>query len=342
MTFSGTQSTTEGFQREFSIEDFRANMHARLRDVSIPLLHAQHKRLVEIMVLLYAEVKRLQKDAPTQESHTSLRATLDELKNYATRHFQEEEGFMQKMQFPGFAAHQEAHRVFVRSVLSLENRIWQESVSYVIDLLHLVVGWLFQHINQMDMAYARYSRGERSGLASSELHTPPALKNPGPTVDGSQKSQLAAFRDSLRARLRMTGLERIDKQHQELLNRILHFSVLTEKLSIRKPTDKDWQEIDGAMEFLFAYCRYHFKEEEGWMQKIGYPKLSIHTREHQRLLSRLKELAGKLTEERSIFFIVDLNFFLSEWFLTHTLRSDFLYVEFMSNQPLTPTPPKAG
>ncbi|MEO5347112.1 MAG: bacteriohemerythrin [Magnetococcus sp. YQC-9] len=327
-----TARELDGFQRRFSLEDFRESMRIRLKNVAIPALHAQHENLVELIVKLYAEVRKLQRDPPGSESLASLRTTLDELKNYATRHFQEEEAFMRKIQYPGFEPHRQAHQLFVKSVLDLEARIWQESVSYVIDLLHLVVGWLFQHINQLDMAYARFSRGEHSSQDFTELHTPPALKvarsSSSDSKTSSKKSEQAEFRDLLRQRMRKTGIERFDQEHLELMNRILRINQLTEKLASRKPTPKDWEEVDQANEFLFGYCRSHFLAEESWMDEIDYPKRTEHAQEHRRLLTRLKELSARLVEERNIYFIVDMNLFVTEWFLTHSVRLDLQYAEY--------------
>ncbi|MBF0418369.1 MAG: hemerythrin family protein, partial [Magnetococcales bacterium] len=148
----------EGFQRQYTLDDFRGNLRVRLKNVEIPELHAQHEQLVELIVRLYGEVRKLQKETPNEQSIASLRTTLQELKSYASRHFREEETFMTRIRYPGMNAHLEAHRQFVQSLLALEARLWQESISFVVDLLHLVVEWLFAHINQMDMGYALFAK----------------------------------------------------------------------------------------------------------------------------------------------------------------------------------------
>ncbi|MBF0153804.1 MAG: hemerythrin domain-containing protein [Magnetococcales bacterium] len=342
MATDSTSTSKDGFLRVFSLEDFRQTMYARLRDVGIPALHGQHVGLVEIMVSLYGEVKKLQKAAPGKEDLVTLRRAIDELKSYATRHFQEEEAYMKNMEFPAVHSHIAAHQAFVGGLLEVENRIWKESVSYVIDLLHLIVGWLFEHINQMDMVYARFSRGEKVTVPPLARSAPVALpaqpKAPdGKTPDGRKSASQAEFRDSLRRRLRMTGIAPIDKEHQQLLERIIDLNLLVEELSLRKPTAKDWQVIDRAIHFLHNYGRDHFRGEEAWMRNVGYPGLAVHADEHKRLLTRLQDLAAKLAKDRQVLYIVDMNFFLVEWLLTHTVRSDFLYVEFAKSRNISKT-----
>ncbi|MEO5347425.1 MAG: hemerythrin domain-containing protein [Magnetococcus sp. YQC-9] len=322
---------------QFTLEDFRRSIHARLKNVTIPAMHAQHEQLVELMVPLYAEVRKLQKGAPDSESVTSLRHTLRELKEYAKRHFQEEEAFMSRIHYPHLAAHADAHQVFVKSLLDLEARIWQESIVYVVDLFHLVIGWLFQHINQMDMDYARFSNGGNKDQPSCRPMASPVTQNTlralGKSMDDKSEHDLAALRNSLRQRLRKTGIEQFDQEHMELMNRIIGVNILTEKLISRRPSDEDWTEIDRAIEFLFRYCRYHFSSEEAWMKKIDFPGLANHAFKHQQILNRLKELSVQLIQERKVQFIVDMNLFVTEWFLTHTNRTDLQYAEFVQGKP---------
>ncbi|MBF0190866.1 MAG: hemerythrin domain-containing protein [Magnetococcales bacterium] len=327
-------SVPDDLQRDVSLDTFRSNLLGRLRDIGIPGLHGQHTQLVEIMVVLYAQMRRLQKKAPDPQDLDALREAILALKRYAIQHFHDEEGFMETLRFPDLHAHRQAHQVFIQSLLTLEQRIWQESVSYIVDLMHLVIGWLFQHINQMDMAYARFARGERVALSSTELHLPPALRRDdahGPQADAEARSQVA-MRETMLRHLIATGIAEIDQEHVDLMNIVVGIRLLAGRLSTHKPTPLDWSGIDHAIAFLLTYCRDHFAGEEAWMRKIGYPKLAAHIQEHQGLLTRVKALVNQLVCDRSIGLIVDLHFFLYEWFLSHTVRSDGLFVEFASSQ----------
>ncbi|MBF0427112.1 MAG: hemerythrin domain-containing protein [Magnetococcales bacterium] len=329
----------ESFSRVLTPEDFRRSMLARLRNVGIPTLHDHHKDLVEIMVLLYAEVKRLQHAAPGKEDHAALRRAIDRLKDYANQCFREEEKRMREAHFPGIQAHLDAHHSFIDALLEVEGRLWRESATYVVDLLHLVVGWLFDHVNLLDMTFARFTRGEKVADASPEVRAaakpadPDAIWPAGKGgVHGS--SSHATFRDSLRGRLRMTGIETIDREHQQLLELVIDLNTLIEGLAHRKPTARDWQTIDQAIAFMHAYGVNHFRGEEAFMRDINYPDLNTHTGEHKRLLERLHDLTGKLAADRRVSFVVDLNFFLVEWLLTHTVRSDYNFAVFARDKGL--------
>lgn len=315
----------DGFLRVYTVEDFRANMNARLRNIGLPDLHKEHVRLVEIMVELYAEVRKLQKASPGQEDKVTLRTVIDELKSYAAKHFANEEKFMAEITFPGLAQHKEAHKLFVAKLLEIETRMWKQSISYVVDLLHLLVGWLFEHINQMDMAYVRFHRGETVKIAPNVTPSKqPPPRKPATTIGKNPKD----YRNALQDRLRPTGISQFDRDHRKLVDLINDLSIIAESLYTRKPTPSDWQKIDQALQDLTSFARSHFMAEEMWMKKVGYPLLDNHTEQHRHLQNRLRELTTKLTEERQVTFIVDINFFLVEWLMTHTGKSDLDYGAF--------------
>ncbi|MBF0273385.1 MAG: hemerythrin family protein [Magnetococcales bacterium] len=225
------------FNQGFTVEDFRRNMNSRLKNVGVALLHDQHKRLVEILVKLYIGVRNLQKSAPNHENSTYLYNVIDELKDYALKHFRNEEEFMRKIKYSYIAEHMEAHKIFVESLLGLEKRMRQESVSYIIDLLHLVIGWLFQHINHMDMSYSKFHNGDIKTKAIITLHIPPSLSNNSLLRNKETKDDLkskenhADLKRTLLRRLPIIEINNIDKEHMELINQTILLSGLAIKLT---------------------------------------------------------------------------------------------------------------
>ncbi|MBF0423478.1 MAG: hemerythrin family protein [Magnetococcales bacterium] len=331
-----TSSSTNGFQRIFTVEDFRKNMLGRLRDIGIPDLHQEHIRLVEIMVELYAEVKKLQKETPGQQDMDNLRKVIEELKGYATEHFKHEISFMTSIKFPELAAHQAAHQLFVEQLLLTEKRLWQESISYAVELMHMVVGWLFEHINQVDTRYVRFSRGEQLRPTTPLPRKPTSpSRSSGPVQSARPRGKTTQdFRDSLHNRLIKTGILKFDQEHLNLLNRIIDTNLMVEELYSRQPNPSDWKKIDETISALTDYCHSHFRGEEAWMSKINYPRLDQHVSEHQQLQKRLQEIALKLKDDRQVYYVVDFNFFLMEWLMTHTSRSDLLYAEYAKKNKL--------
>ncbi|MEO5376542.1 MAG: hemerythrin domain-containing protein [Magnetococcus sp. DMHC-6] len=309
--------------QDTAIEDFRKNLFKRLRNIAVPQFQLEHEGLLEIIIEVYAHVKKLQMHAPEPGDIKALTATLDHLKQYAGRHFRSEEVFMEKNQFTELDIHRRAHQKFVQALLELEEKIHQKSVSYVIDLLHLVMGWLFDHINQMDTRYSKAFLGQSLSPAVCKTVVPPLNESKESQTSGS------IFRDQLLKRLVVTGNTHIDHEHRQLLDQILNFHKFVENIQVRKPENADWKKVDHILDFLTQYCLTHFKHEENILKQHQYPLLNGHIEEHQKLISKLEELKKQLLKERNILFTVDLKFFLVEWFLQHTTRSDSKYKSYI-------------
>ncbi|MBF0124889.1 MAG: bacteriohemerythrin [Magnetococcales bacterium] len=325
-----------------SIEKFRDSLQARLRDVKVSSFHQQHLALIDYIAELYGCVQELQRHAPTDTDKQTIERVIGKLKGYVLKHFQEEEEYMHRVGFVGLEHHVRAHRRFVESVLAAEQRIWRESVTYVVELLHLTVGWLFDHINNVDMLYTRAAQGEQidpSKFLSSSKQQPKraaAVRPPpqshriaSPSYNGSE-SMLRA----LEGQLQDVGVPRFNQEHKQLLNQILHLHALLHDVRGRPSSAIDWQQMIKLFDFLWSYTKTHFRGEEEAMQRCGFPGYEQHRQEHQKLLARLTELYSQFQAGPDIGLAMDLLFFLIDWFMSHTATIDFKYKTFFQqNSP---------
>lgn len=323
-TSNATDPTnSKGFVRAFTVDDFKRQLHGRLRRINVTKFHDQHVGLIDIISELYGQVQVLQRGRPSAQENEKLNHILQKLKDYTLMHLGEEEQFMREANFPGYDAHVKAHKQFVDALLKVEKQIQEQSVSYVVDLQHLVVSWLFAHINRMDTQYDRFAAGESydSIVESKTIATKRASASRLPR-------QKASIADRVQTALPDVGVRRFNADHRALMNQVLDLQKLIDSLARGKPTDKQWRKIDETLSFLMRYMRKHFGEEESLMGQHGYPGLAEHRKDHQRFISKIDELKKELLENRNASFAVDLNFFLVEWFLTHTARLDTEYAEF--------------
>lgn len=115
------------------------------------------------------------------------------------------------------------------------------------------------------------------------------------------------------------GIEKIDKQHQELFNRI---SRLVE--AIKQHRCKD--EIDNTIKFLDDYAREHFAAEEKYMEESSYEGLAAHKSHHARYLKNLAELKKEAALPRvkgsSYDLSVTANQIVVDWIVDHILKLD--------------------
>ena len=100
------------------------------------------------------------------------------------------------------------------------------------------------------------------------------------------------------------GHPEIDRQHEQLFERVNDFLTATDKASLSI----------SAME-MYRYTRNHFGHEEDLMREVSYPATATHIEQHNQLISRLNEVSKDIAQ--GALNIKDLQVFLSDWLLVH-------------------------
>lgn len=115
----------------------------------------------------------------------------------------------------------------------------------------------------------------------------------------------------------VTGLPEVDKQHHYLVDLTNQFGNLLSQDQLTAET------INTLFSEICSYTDYHFKTEEGAMQKAGiHPThLSIHHQEHQSFLEEVLQLRNEVETERGTK-LNDLYKFLMNWLVYHILGTD--------------------
>lgn len=119
-----------------------------------------------------------------------------------------------------------------------------------------------------------------------------------------------------------TGITAIDDQHKKLVDLInqLYYNVYNTL------PEKSIQEV---LDSLIEYTESHFWFEEDLMKKSAYPSLSIHKKEHDGFVSRIKEFSNKFDKKQPVTFQVVQ--FLKTWLTDHILETDRAYIPFVIN-----------
>ena len=113
-------------------------------DTGIPVIDAQHKRIVEFINELY--------DARQSGNVSETNHVMEGLLNYTITHFEFEEGLQEKAGYPFLKAHQRIHEIFMKKVADIRQRAAAgEEVAH--ELLSLLKGWLVSHIKSEDRDY---------------------------------------------------------------------------------------------------------------------------------------------------------------------------------------------
>ncbi|MDR0411185.1 MAG: bacteriohemerythrin [Treponema sp.] len=115
------------------------------------------------------------------------------------------------------------------------------------------------------------------------------------------------------------GIPAIDRQHQELL-------ILTNELynACQHGDVAAREHFRGVIHKAVEYVKFHFSAEEQIMEKIKFPRIAEHKREHESFVRQVLENVGEFESGRQF---VPNSFvrFLKDWILTHIAMSDQKY-----------------
>ena len=117
----------------------------------------------------------------------------------------------------------------------------------------------------------------------------------------------------------LTGIEKIDGQHQELIDRINIVINMGEDGRSKGETDK-------TLDFLAEYAVMHFRTEEGLMAECEYPAYSIHENQHASFVEKYLQFKEKIDKFGFSHEIAsELNAFLLNWTIHHVTNSDVVF-----------------
>lgn len=116
--------------------------------IGLEKVDLQHKKLFEIAGRIYDLVK-ISEDI---DKYDQILEVLQELKDYTVFHFQEEEAYMVKTNYPKFISHRMLHKEFVAKVNSVNiTSLDDHQTEYLLEMLEFVLDWLQNHILKVDV-----------------------------------------------------------------------------------------------------------------------------------------------------------------------------------------------
>lgn len=123
------------------------------------------------------------------------------------------------------------------------------------------------------------------------------------------------------------GIHEIDDQHKKLIGLIngLHDAMKAGQAK---------QALEKTLNDLADYAVYHFRTEETYMKKFGYPEFASHKLLHSAFVKKVTDFqadfrAGKLGLS------MDLMHFLRDWLTTHIKGTDRQYTALFKKNGLT-------
>lgn len=119
--------------------------------IGIEKIDTQHKSFFQASQRLYDSILNCEGEKSVEESVQFLR-------DYANKHFQTEEAFMQQHDFPGLVEHRGLHVRFFEGLDQLVDdlKVFGPTQHVAEQALEIAQDWLIDHIADEDTLYAKY------------------------------------------------------------------------------------------------------------------------------------------------------------------------------------------
>jgi len=121
-------------------------------------------------------------------------------------------------------------------------------------------------------------------------------------------------------------INEIDKQHQTLIN-------LLNLLNDAMMTGKGKEILNKIIIELMNYTKIHFKTEEDYFDRYGYPETLSHKKEHSDFTGKVSEFRQRY-EEGKLGLSTQIMTFLSDWLKNHIMGTDKKYTKFFKSKNL--------
>lgn len=258
--------------------------------IGIDELDDEHRYLFE---LLNKGVEMAQNQY-LDDRYEDMKNLMWELEDYAEHHFANEEAYMESISDPELILQRSQHMIFREKIRgwSFENINDAKTQQKVLEeLLGFLTRWLYHHIISSDTMIGKLP----------------------PLEEWMLKENVCEFSEEY-----LTGIELVDREHRELFRLVDEVHQMVQD----QVDQSDIPEIMVILGKLEDYTRFHFKDEEAYMESIGYAGLPEERRAHEGFVRKLSEITADQIKANPQEYMEAMVEFLLAWLIRHILYLD--------------------
>lgn len=117
--------------------------------VGIDEIDNQHKNFISLLNELYDAIQE-------NKIKGELSSIFDKVINYAKLHFETEEGYFIKFNYPYAEEHIAAHKSLMSELLDKQRKLAVDEFELSFELMDYMENWLVSHLGRLDKKYADY------------------------------------------------------------------------------------------------------------------------------------------------------------------------------------------
>ena len=254
--------------------------------IGVEQIDEEHRGLFQLI----GEIKDLLQNEFIDDKYDKICVMLDRLGDYAEEHFRHEEEYMEEIHHPELEKQRKQHLQFCEKMAEMDATVGgHDQQEFLDDLLQYLVRWLYRHIIGSDLMIGKMK-----------------------SLDEWKKIGYD-FTDEY-----LTGVEMVDEEHKELFRIIgqVH-EVIVDDYRVDK-----YDDIIYLVEELRTYTKYHFKDEEEYLESVKYEGLEAQKVAHEMFCARLDEIDLNEIDVHQEEVLEELMAFLTEWLVNHILHMD--------------------
>lgn len=258
--------------------------------IGIEQIDDEHSYLFELLNKAY----NLVAEDYHNDYYHQLKEIIAELDEYAQQHFTHEEEYMTKICDPELILQRSQHAFFREKILEFDFiniDSLEEQQRVLMELVNFLAKWLYRHILSSDILIGKLP----------------------PLEEWMIKENPCEFTEEY-----LVGVELIDREHRELFSIVDRANQLVKSYDFSSGYDK----IMDLLGELEIYTKEHFRDEEEYMESIGYEELAPQKRAHEAFIDKLENIDLNEIENNPQEYLQKLLEFLLGWLINHILYTD--------------------